>query len=212
VKTHSISYHNVPRETFTDINQQFEKHEREFNLYLEQLKWWNRRINLVSRDVSRGTLVEHIRHSLLLAGISVYNSANFVVDAGTGGGLPGIPLAITSPEKKFYLIDIAKKKTMAANRIVHKLSLKNVSVKNISVSDIEIKQPVLLISKHAFKIDELYQKVSSFCWDHLVFYKGADFGEELQRIKTPLTIDVYWLDENNPKDFYQNKAILIISR
>ncbi len=211
MKAHTISYYDVPRETFAETNQQFEEHGEEFNIFLEQLEWWNRRLNLVSRSVSRETLLEHIRYSLLLTGIHAYSSANFVVDAGTGGGLPGIPLAIISPQKKFYLIDIAKKKTMAVRHIVRQLGLENVSIKNISVSDLEINRSFLLISKHAFKIDVLYQKASSFCWHNLIFYKGADFEKELRRIKTPLNIDVYRLDKNNQLDFYKNKVILIIS-
>jgi 16S rRNA (guanine527-N7)-methyltransferase len=212
VKQHNLSYHDVSRETFTSINQHIRRHQVKIESFLDQLFWWNQRVNLVSRNVSRETLMEHVRHSLLLSEIPVFDRANFIIDAGTGGGLPGIPLAITNPEKIFLLIDVVRKKTMAVKQIARKLSINNISVKNVSVENIEIKQPFFLVSKHAFKIDELYQMLPSSNWEYMAFFKGTDYEKGLQKIKTPLNVDIYQLYRNNCSDFYQNKVIMVISR
>lgn len=212
MKRQKIIYHDVPRETYGKIEQLCQNHNKAIGLYLDQLLWWNQRTNLVSRAVSRETLLKHVHHSLLLTELSTFHSSNVIVDAGTGGGLPGIPLAIVSPTKKFILDDINQKKIFAVKQIARKLALQDLSTLNASIENINMEKPFLLVSKHAFRIDELYQMVFSFPWEHLVFYKGPGFKDELKQIEIPLQIDVYRLDKNNDSDFYKDKIILVISR
>jgi 16S rRNA (guanine527-N7)-methyltransferase len=167
---------------------------------------------LVSRSISRETLQQHIRHSLLLEGVAGLKKTDLVVDAGAGGGLPGIPLAIANPEKKFLLNDISTKKGLALKQIIHQLSLSNVFVQKCSIADIDVSEPFNLISKHAFKIDDLYQMVSSFCWRNLIFYKGVGFEGEIKTIESSLCINVYRLSKNGYSDFYNGKVIVKIAR
>ncbi|MDZ7691898.1 MAG: RsmG family class I SAM-dependent methyltransferase [Balneolaceae bacterium] len=107
---HQITRQNVPRETFSRVDEFIEKNRDKLETYLDALFWWNNRVNLISRDVSRETAWEHIRHSLVISGFVNFKDAEHIVDAGTGGGLPGVPLAIAHPEKRYYLNDIVSKK------------------------------------------------------------------------------------------------------
>jgi 16S rRNA (guanine527-N7)-methyltransferase len=212
VEQHKFTYHNVPRETFIEVDKLIQNHKKHIDSYLDLLLWWNQRVNLVSRSVSRGTLREHVRHSLLLTRLSFFRNSNLIIDAGTGGGLPGIPLAIANINKKFMLVDVVRKKTLAVRQMVRKLELQNTSASNSSIENIDVDKSFLLVSKHAFKIGDLYQMVSTFCWKYLVFYKGAEFEVELRQIETPLQVHVYRLDKSSHLDFYKNKVIIVIPR
>lgn len=202
--------HNVPRETFVQTDKLFSKHQKELEDYLAQLMWWNDRVNLVSRDVPRETILEHIRHSLLLSQFKAFQSASIIVDAGTGGGLPGLPLAITHPDKHFVLNDLVTKKCLAMKQMAKKLGLKNIGIIDGSIEKYTHDEPFLLISKHAFKINELYQMTASLPWRKMIFYKGSNFEKELKGIQEPLAIEGY--DLSVESDFYQGKALVIVSR
>lgn len=206
----NLSRHNVSRETFSKVDDLIESNHTILESYLEQLLWWNKRLNLVSRDVSRGTLWEHIRHSLLLTQFGVYRDADLVVDAGTGGGLPGIPLAIASPQKEFLLNDIISKKVIAVRQMVQKLRLENIHCEDCSIENLDTDVPFLLVSKHAFKINELWQIVNKKPWKSMVFYKGLDFEEELKGIENTLIIDSYNLSAGT--EFYRGKTLVFIAR
>lgn len=209
---HTITYHSVPRETFDAAATLYNDFRPHLEAYINQLFWWNERINLVSRDVPRETIAEHIKHSLLLHAFECFIKSDVVVDAGTGGGLPGIPLSITNPQKSFLLNDIVSKKVLAVKQMAHKLSLGNIDTADKSIGDLSIDTPFLLISKHAFKIDALYQMTEHLPWTEMVFYKGIDFKDELAGIDHPLSISVHDLSRNNKNNFYKDKALVILSR
>lgn len=207
---HNLSTHTVSRETFTKTDRLISNYRDELSSYLDELLWWNKRVNLVSRDVSRETVWEHIRHSLLLSQLKPFQNAKQIVDAGTGGGLPGIPLAITHPDKHFVLNDLVTKKCLAMKQIAKKLKLNNVGIIDGSIERFSHDEPFLLISKHAFKINELYKMTSSLPWSTMVFYKGLDFKGELDGIAESYGIESYNLSDES--EFYQGKALVIISR
>lgn len=211
MKQHQITYHNVPRETFSAVDKLIGIHKEKLELYLDRLLWWNSRINLVSRDVPRETVWQHIRHSLLLSQFEVYKNSSHIVDAGTGGGLPGLPLSIISEDKEFTLNDIVSKKILAVKQIARKIGLQNVTTFDKSIEEIKQSDPFLLISKHAFKIDDLFRLTSHLPWTEMVFYKGVEFNSEIEALDTPISISVYDLYEESEEEFYKDKAIVIAS-
>ena len=205
---HNISAHTVSRETYQKALQLYQSHESRLTTYIDRLLWWNERINLVSRNVSRGTIKEHLKHSLLLSQINAFKSSELIIDAGTGGGLPGLPLAIPHPQKEFLLNDIVSKKCLAVKQMIRKLGLNNTQVRDGSIQKVQSNNPFTLISKHAFKINDLYKLISHLPWESIILYKGLNFKAELEGISSPLQINSYNL--SNIDSFYEGKAIMVI--
>ena len=84
-----VTIRPVDSERYVEIKELYKHNLASLNNYIEELQWWNKRVNLVSRDVSRETLVKHVEHSLLLLLVPIVNEAANIFDVGTGGGLPG---------------------------------------------------------------------------------------------------------------------------
>lgn len=207
---HSIKKLNVSRETFSNTDELLEKHKPKIETYIDRLFWWNKRINLVSRDVSRETVFEHIRHSLLISQLVPFIENKVILDAGTGGGLPGLPLAISHPEKKFILNDIVSKKCMVLKQIARKLAINNTETIDVTIKNVKVRDPFLLISKHAFKINDLYKMTAHLPWSTMILYKGENFESELEGIEESLDIKSVAL--SSAGDFYDGKALITISR
>lgn len=205
-----IRYSNVPRETFQKTGVLVEENRPTLKKYTELLLWWNKRVNLVSRDVSRETIEEHIHHSLLLTQFEAFQNADIIVDAGTGGGLPGIPLAIAYPKKQFILNDIATKKILAVRDICRKLALDRVQPIDVSIGELEAPSSFLLVSKHAFKVHDLWEMVSAKPWSEMIFYKGLEFEDELVGIEEQVQLTCFDLSEG--PEFYNGKALLFLRR
>lgn len=209
---HSVSYHNLPADAFARTEKLIDDHWDKLNDYVDFLLWWNKKVNLVSRDVSRETVMQHVRHSLLVSTCNAFAGSDLVVDAGTGGGLPGIPLAIIRPEKKFILNDVVSKKVMAVRQMNRKLSISNIDTSEGSIEELQVSGKFMLVSKHAFKINELLRFVSHLSWTCLVLFKSIHFKKELEGIDIPLNINALKLYPNSSKAFYKGKGMLIIER
>ncbi|MDX1671906.1 MAG: RsmG family class I SAM-dependent methyltransferase [Balneolaceae bacterium] len=210
--SHTIESHPVPRETFEATDRLLEDHEPTLEQYIDRLFWWNERVNLVSRSVSRETIWKHIRHSLLLTQFDPLHNSGRVVDAGTGGGLPGIPLAVVYPDKQFVLNDRVSKKILAVKQMVNTLELQNITVFDGSIARYSSPEPYLLITKHAFKVGQLWEMVRHHPWTTMAFYKGVEFEDELQGIAEPLQIQVWDLGPRSDDPFFRGKGLLFISR
>lgn len=207
---HTISYHDVSRETFEETDYILNLLGVRIENYIDQLIWWNHKINLISRNVSRETIRAHIRHSLLLTQFEAYKQCDLIVDAGTGGGLPGIPLAIANPTKTFVLNDIIAKKALAVRQMAKKLNLTNTMIEQGSIEKIKIEKPFLLISKHAFKLNDLIKFTLKLPWNGIVMYKSIDFEEELNGVSQPLHIKAWNLATDPEDSFYKGKGLIII--
>lgn len=114
----------VIKKYFSDLTSLQEKHF----LQLEELyKTWNERINVISRKDIDSLYTKHVLHSLTIASIVEFNNGQKIIDIGTGGGFPGIPLAILFPEVQFTLTDSIQKKINVVNEVVNALQLENVT-------------------------------------------------------------------------------------
>lgn len=210
---HSIVYSEYSKENLSLIEDLIQKNHGKLNEYVSQLHWWNKKVNLISRDVSHETLMEHVAHSLLLSQLEVFKKSTSIIDTGSGGGLPGLPLAICYPDKKFVLNDIVAKKMMAVKQMAIKLGVKNVGVNTGSIAKMEIKSSDLLVSKHAFKVFELIDFIRESSWEQVLFLKGEiEAVEEINNTEIPLSATIINLDRVLSTDFYKGKAIVHVTK
>jgi len=209
-----IYYHDVSRETFHEIDKLFDQYRTVLEAYIQRLLWWNRTVNLVSRNASADLIQHHVRHSLLLVILSGFQTADIILDAGSGGGLPGIPLAFCFPNKKFILNDISSKKTRVLNQLKRELGIKNIGISNYPLKDYTSKEPHVdcIISKHEFKLGDILSDVDNGGWDNVMLLKGDDFIQEINQISYPVSIDCYKLESGTDLSFYKGKVMLNIQR
>lgn len=210
---HSIRREELPGDLKQKTAELFFSNKEKLDTYIGQLLWWNERINLVSRNVPRETLEQHVFHSLMLSNIEAFKKGGDILDTGTGGGLPGIPLAICNPGKQFHLNDIVSKKIMAVKQMGRKLSLANLITSAHSVEKVQPESGVVIISKHAFKISDLIKMTADKSWSAILLLKGEEEVEqELEGVEQSLDITVYPLFDLMKEDFYKGKAIVEIKR
>ena len=210
---HSIKIlkHNLDLEIYELANKLFENNKDQFEEYIKLLLWWNNKINLISRNVSRETLKEHVIHSLIPAEMGVLSNYDCIVDAGTGGGLPGIPLSVIYPQKKFILNDIVAKKVMAVKQIVRDLKLQNIEVQGGSIAKTDIQNPFVIVTKHAFEISNLYQMMKNKQVKKIIFYKGCeDAAIEITEIED-INSELFCFEFGNEHKFYFDKGIAIVN-
>jgi 16S rRNA (guanine527-N7)-methyltransferase len=182
----------------TDIQkEQFEKLDF---LYHD----WNEKINIISRKDIDALYTKHILHSLGIAKIIKFEPGTYVLDVGTGGGFPGIPLAILFPETRFYLIDIIAKKIKVVQAVAEGLGLKNVKAEQLRAENVKgdfdfivsravtnmpdfvswVKTKIKKNNKHELK-------------NGILYLKGGDLTEELK--------DFPKATEYNLADFFEDE-------
>ncbi len=183
-------------------------------LHLKELfEWWNQRINLVSRKDMENFDDHHLLHSLAMAAFISFPDKSSVVDAGTGGGLPGIPLAILFPEVKFHLVDSISKKMTAVAEICTALGLTNVSHECNRIEKVKEKFDYV-VSRAVAPLPDIvrWTKGKINHQKHLhpepgIFYlKGGDIADEL--ISLPLNHRVYHLKEKISGSYFETKLLV----
>lgn len=207
---HTITEGIVSRETLRRVETQFEQNRGQIGEYISRVLYWNKRVNIVSRDLSPDDLRKHVYHSLMIQYSSSWENENLhLVDAGSGGGLPGIPLAMIS-KNQFELVDVVEKKMMACRDIVRGLGLKNVKSKHQSISDVEIESPFLFISKHAFKLVDFINLTRGQSYKAAIFLKGDDYMNEIQECGIPLELEVIKLSDYHSDEFFVGKYVITL--
>lgn len=176
--------------------------------------WWNKKINLVSRDVSRETIVNHIKHSLYISLSKAFLEGTHFLDTGSGGGLPGLPLSICFPEKKFIINDIVLKKIFSVNDMINKLKLsERVIAKAGDIRNEEIDEETIVLTKHAFKIDQLYELIENKRWRKIIFLKGHNEAiQEFEKLQESNYLDIIKLDPTFMTSFYKGKGVVEFNR
>jgi len=210
---HQLERVKVSRETLDGARDIYKKNENKIEQYLDLLLEWNEKINLVSRSVSRETLREHVVHSLIPMQLGLLEPFDSWVDSGSGGGLPGAPLAISNPGKTFYLNDNVKKKMRAVNDIIQQTGIDNAETLAKSISLVDLKKGTGIVTKHAFKVDDLLRLLGSKPWKTIIMWKGAEGAlGEVKSSRKKLNFTLFEFDFGPDEEFYEGKSLLRIER
>jgi 16S rRNA (guanine527-N7)-methyltransferase len=171
---------------------------------------FNARINLISRKDISHLYERHVLHSLAIAYYMRFPQGSHVADAGTGGGFPGIPLAIFFPQVQFTLIDSIAKKTGAVSVIVGHLELNNIIVLNRRVEEVE-EQFDFVVSRATASLSQLIRWVESkisgrYPNSGLICLKGGKIDDEIK--KTGRQVTVAAVSQFFKEDFFREKWIV----
>jgi len=210
---HQLELVKVSRETLEGTREIYQKNEKDIERYLDLLLEWNEKINLVSRSVSRETLREHVVHSLIPMQLGLLEAFDSWIDSGSGGGLPGAPLAIANPAKRFFLNDNVKKKMRAVDDIIQQAGIKNSETVAKSISLVDLQKGTGIVTKHAFKIDDLLRLLGSKPWKTIIMWKGVEgAAEEIRTFNKKLNTTLNELHFGDDEAFYEGKVLLVIQR
>ncbi len=185
--------------------EQFRKLE---GLYLD----WNAKINVISRKDIDQLYLKHVLHSLAIAKIQKFEPGTYVLDVGTGGGFPGIPLAILFPETRFYLIDVILKKINVVKSVADVLGLKNVKAEQLRAENAKGDYD-FIVSRAVTNMPDFYSWVKDKIKKQnkhelkngILYLKGGDLTEELKDFPkaTEYAIADFFDDE-----FFETKKVV----
>ncbi len=184
---------------------QFQKMEA---LYYE----WNAKINVISRKDIDELYTKHVLHSLAIAKIQPFEPGTYVLDVGTGGGFPGIPLAILFPETRFYLIDVILKKINVVKAVAEILELKNVKAEQMRAENVKgdydfiVSRAVTNMPDFVSWIKDKIKKQNKHELSNGILYlKGGDLTEELASFPKATEYNISEFFEN---EFFETKKVV----
>ncbi len=182
-----------------------------FDLYLD----WNNKINVISRKDIENLYLHHVLHSLAIAKYVSFAPGTKVMDVGTGGGFPGIPLAIFFPEVQFLLLDSIGKKVRVAGEIAKAIGLENVEVKHSRAED-EKRKFDFIVSRAVMLLPELVKitnknisrEQNNSIPNGVICLKGGDLTSETKSFKN--IVDIVSLSEYFSEPFFQTKKLVYL--
>jgi 16S rRNA (guanine527-N7)-methyltransferase len=192
-----------------------EKQKDQFSMVGSLYKDWNEKINVISRKDIDNIYTNHILHSLGIAKLISFNPGAEILDVGTGGGFPGIPLAILFPETQFHLVDSIGKKITVVKEVSTALGLKNVTAEQIRAEQIKDKYD-FIVSRAVTRMKEFYGWVntktkpkSKHSLDNGILYlKGGDLDEEMNELKRPYSVTD--LQDFFEEEFFETKRVVYL--
>ncbi len=179
-------------------------------------KEWNDKINVISRKDTNNIYVNHILHSLGIAKVVTFKNGANILDVGTGGGFPGIPLAILFPDVEFHLVDSIGKKITVVTEIAKEVGLMNVVAEKTRAEEIKGRQYDFVVSRAVARMKEFYgwvqhkvKKISIHELDNGILYlKGGDLKEEMEELRKPYSL--YPLANYFEEDFFETKQVVYV--
>ena len=185
--------------------QQFEQLE---DLY----KDWNAQINVISRKDIDELYLRHVLHSLAIAKVVSFQPKSKVLDVGTGGGFPGIPLAILFPETQFYLVDSIGKKIKVVQEVANALELKNVRAEHLRAEKVKGEFD-FIVSRAVTNMEDFVKwtrkkvakKQNHELKNGILYLKGGDLTQELANFPKAT---IYKLSDYFTEDFFETKKVV----
>ena len=198
-------------DSFFDLSSIKKKQLEKFN---NLIKEWNQKINLVSRKDIENFEINHIIHSISISKYIDFIGGSDIMDLGTGGGLPGIPLSIIFPSVNFHLVDSKKKKIDVVNSIIRELKLKNVTTSWSNARDLDKKYDFIISRSVAS-----YPKIIQICSNKIkkrsknklkngfILLKGGNVEKEFSIATDYKTFDIF---EKIKIEFFLSKKIIYV--
>jgi len=205
--TSNIVFKYFPELTATQ-KQQYEQLPELYN-------FWNSQINVISRKDIDLLFERHVLHSLGIAKVISFLPAERVLDVGTGGGFPGIPLAILFPETQFYLVDSIGKKIKVVNEVSKAIGLKNLKAEHIRAEDVPGKFD-FVVSRAVTQLKDFYPWVKNkfnkesrnTLPNGILYLKGGDLQNEIAESK--LSVRQYDLKDYFSEEFFETKKVIAV--
>ena len=196
---------------FPDLS---EKQKQQFKKLEALYQDWNAKINVISRKDMDSLYLKHVLHSLAIAKVVKFKPKANVLDVGTGGGFPGIPLAILFPETNFYLVDSIAKKIKVVQEVANTLDLKNVKAEQIRAEKVKGEFD-FIVSRAVTKMDDFIKwvrkktkkKHAHEIKNGILYLKGGDLTEELQNFKNAT---IYSISDFYEEEFFETKKVVHI--
>lgn len=190
--------------------QQIEQFEALLPLY----KDWNAKINVISRKDIDELYLRHVLHSLAIAKVMPFSDGSLILDVGTGGGFPGVPLAILFPECQFHLVDSINKKLKVITGVAESLGLKNIRTTHSRVEAID-EQFDFIVSRAVTAMPEftkwikgkIRKEQKNEFKNGILYLKGGDLTEELKQYTT---VKQFPLTEYFEEDFFETKKVVYL--
>ena len=197
---------------FPDLTEdQISKFKRLRSLYLE----WNAQINVISRKDTHNFVERHVLHSLAIAKVIQFKDGTKILDIGTGGGFPGIPLAILFPKCEFLLVDSIGKKIKVVNEVAEELNLKNVvgiherAEKVKGQFDFIVSRAVTSMPKFLnWTKGKISKENKNDLRNGILYLKGGDLTEEMASIKK--AIQFFEIKEYYSEEFFETKKVVYL--
>ncbi|WKN31763.1 16S rRNA (guanine(527)-N(7))-methyltransferase RsmG [Porifericola rhodea] len=195
---------------FPDLSEkQIQQLEALYGLYEE----WNAKINVISRKDIAHIYLHHVLHSLTIAKVAPFNPGTNILDIGTGGGFPGIPLAIMFPKTQFHLVDSIGKKIKVVNAVAEALGLKNVKAEHMRAEKVKGRYD-FAVTRAVAPLKMLYNwsrnkikpKSQHDLYNGLICLKGGDLSAELEAVN--LNYALYPVNDYFQEEYYQEKYVL----
>jgi 16S rRNA (guanine527-N7)-methyltransferase len=188
---------------------------QQFNRLPELYNFWNNQINVISRKDIDMLFERHVLHSLGIAKVISFLPGEKVLDVGTGGGFPGIPLAILFPDTQFYLVDSIGKKIKVVQEVATALGLKNVNASHQRAEEINEKFD-FVVSRAVTRLKEFYPWVKgkfnkqskNTLPNGILYLKGGDLEQEIA--ESGLTVQQYHLKDYFEEEFFETKQVIYV--
>ena len=191
-----------------------EKQIKQFSQLQELYNEWNSQINVISRKDMDNLYLNHVLHSLAIAKVISFADGTKVLDVGTGGGFPGIPLAILFPNVDFLLVDSIGKKIKVVNEVAHSIGLKNLRAEHKRAEQVD-GQFDFVVSRAVTRMKVFQQwvrkristKQRNILFNGILYLKGGDLTEELEGIKN---VELYNIPDFFEEEFFETKKVVYI--
>lgn len=190
-----------------------ERQKEQFAALLPLYQDWNSKINVISRKDMDNFYEHHVLHSLAIAKVQPFKTMAEILDVGTGGGFPGIPLAIMFPDAKFYLVDSIGKKIKVVQDVAQQLQLQNVHAEQIRAEQVQGDFD-FIVSRAVTDLSQFSQwvrgKVSDIQYHHLrngiLYLKGGDLDAELAPFKKK--VRTWDISDFFAEEYFQTKKVI----